>query len=45
MAIGRLTEPLDVTPEEKEKLTMLARRAASPRPTARAADVVIERPK
>jgi len=44
MAIGRPTKPLDVTPEEKEKLTMLVRRAANSRPTARASDVVIERP-
>jgi hypothetical protein len=29
MAIGRPTKPLNVTPEEKEKLSMLARRPKS----------------
>ena len=41
MAIGRPTKPLNVTPEEKEKLSMLARRPKSAQATALRARVVL----
>src|SRR3984885_14837931 len=41
MAIGRPTRPLDVTPEEKEKLAMLARRPKSAQAMAMRARIVI----
>jgi transposase len=41
MAIGRPTKPLDVTPEEKEKLAMLARRPKSAQALAMRARIVI----
>lgn len=41
MAIGRPTKPLNVTPEEKEKLSMLARRPKSAQAMALRARVVL----
>lgn len=41
MAIGRPTKPLDVTPEEKQKLTMLARRPKSAQTIAMRARIVL----
>jgi transposase len=41
MAIGRPTKPLNVTPEEKEKLTMLARRPKSAQAIAMRARIVL----
>jgi hypothetical protein len=41
MAIGRPTKPLNVTPQEKQKLTMLARRLKSGRATAMRARIVL----
>ena len=41
MAIGRPTKPLNVTPEEKEKLTMLARRPKSAQAMAMRARIVL----
>jgi transposase len=41
MAIGRPTKPLNVTPEEKEKLSMLARRPKSAQATAMRARIVL----
>src|SRR5260370_40856134 len=41
MAIGRPTKPLNVTPEEKEKLAMLARRPKSAQAFAVRARVVL----
>jgi hypothetical protein len=41
MAIGRPTKPLEVTQEEKEKLTMLARRPKSAQALAMRARIVL----
>src|ERR1700693_2722127 len=41
MAIGRPTKPLDLTPEEKEKLAMLARRPKSAQAMAMRARIVL----
>jgi transposase len=41
MAIGRPTKPLNVTPQEKEKLSMLARRPKSAQATAMRARIVL----
>jgi transposase len=41
MAIGRPTKPLNVTPEEKEKLTMLARRRKTAQALATRARIVL----
>src|ERR1700758_3178568 len=41
MAIGRPTKPLNVTPEEKEKLSMLARRPKSAQAMAMRARIVL----
>src|SRR4051812_22685436 len=41
MAIGRPTKPLNVTPEEKEKLSMLARRPKSAQAIAMRARIVL----
>src|ERR1700760_2471739 len=41
MAIGRPTKPLDVTFDEKEKLTMLARRPKSSQATAMRARIIL----
>ena len=41
MALGRPTKPLNVTPEEKEKLTMLARRPKSAQAIAMRARIVL----
>src|SRR3954452_17118019 len=41
VAIGRPTKPLNVTPEEKEKLTMLARRPKSAKALAMRARIVL----
>src|SRR3954451_3717920 len=41
VAIGRPTKPLNVTPEEKEKLTMLARRPKSAQALAMRARIVL----
>src|SRR5260370_4892794 len=41
MAIGRPTKPLNVTPEEKEKLAMLARRPKSAQAMALRARIVL----
>src|SRR5215510_3658604 len=41
MAIGRPTKPLNVTPEEKEKLTMLARRPKTGQALAMRARIVL----
>ena len=41
MAIGRPTKPLNVTAEEKEKLTLLARRPKSSQAAAMRARVVL----
>jgi transposase len=41
MAIGRPTKPLEVTPEEREKLTMLARRPKSAQAMAMRARIVL----
>src|SRR3954452_24814187 len=41
MAIGRPTKPLKVTPEEKEKLSMLARRSKSAQAIAMRARIVL----
>ena len=41
MAIGRPTKPLNVTPEEKEKLTLLARRPKSAQAIAMRARIVL----
>lgn len=41
MGIGRPTKPLNVTPEEKEKLTMLARRPKSAQAMAMRARIVL----
>jgi transposase len=41
MAIGRPTKPLNVTPEEKEKLTMLARRPKTGQAMAMRARIVL----
>src|SRR3954467_4833263 len=42
MAIGRPTKPLKVTPEEKEKLTMLARRPKTGQALAMRARIVLD---
>src|SRR5579863_7553242 len=41
MAVGRPTKPLNVTPEEKEKLAMLARRPKSAQAFAMRARIVL----
>ena len=41
MAIGRPTKPLNVTPQEKEKLLMLARRPKSAQAMAMRARIVL----
>jgi hypothetical protein len=41
MAVGRPTRPLNVTPEEKQKLAMLARRPKSSQAIARRARIVL----
>lgn len=41
MAIGRPTRPLNVTPEERQKLTVLARRPKSSKATAMRARIVL----
>ena len=41
MAVGRPTKPLNVTAEEKEKLTMLARRPKTGQPLAMRARIVL----
>ncbi len=41
MAIGRPTKPLNVTTEEKEKLSMLARRPKSAQAMAMRARIVL----
>jgi hypothetical protein len=41
MPIGRPTKPLNVTPEEREKLTMLARRPKSTQAIAMRARIVL----
>src|SRR3954467_11795683 len=41
VAIGRPTKPLNVTPEEREKLTMLARRPKSAQALAMRARIVL----
>src|ERR1700753_433116 len=41
MAIGRPTKPLNVTPEERQKLTMLARRPKSSQAMAMRARIVL----
>ncbi|HLI84314.1 MAG TPA: IS630 family transposase, partial [Bryobacteraceae bacterium] len=41
MAIGRPTKPLNVTPEEKEKLAMLVRRPKSAQAVAMRARIVL----
>ena len=41
MAIGRPTKPLNLTPEEKEKLAMLARRPKSAQAIAMRARIVL----
>src|SRR3954452_1605530 len=41
VAVGRPTKPLHVTPEEKEKLTMLARRPKSGQALAMRARIVL----
>ena len=41
MAVGRPTKPLNVTPEEKEKLTMLARRRKTAQALATRARIVL----
>src|SRR3982750_1463354 len=41
MAIGRPTKPLNVTPQEKEKLSMLARRPKSAQAIAMRARIVL----
>ena len=41
MAIGRPTKPLNVTPDEKEKLTMIARRPKTAQALAMRARIVL----
>jgi hypothetical protein len=41
MAIGRLTKPLNVTPQDKEKLRILARRPKSAQAIAMRARIVL----
>ena len=41
MSIGRPTKPLDLTPQEKEKLAMLARRPKSAQAIAMRARIVL----
>jgi len=41
MATGRPTKPLNLTPEERQKLTMLARRPKSSQATAMRARIVL----
>jgi len=41
MAIGRPTKPLNLTPEEKDKLSMLARRPKSAQAIAMRARIVL----